>query len=157
MSVKYVPVQWNRFKYLYDAVALALIFAFLWVFIHVTPGILSHERPINGQIHNMRAFGACTFFLMTLILLMGPAARLDKRFLPLLYNRRHIGVMTCVVALTHASYVIGWYFAFSPENPYAAALGTNTAYDQLLGFPFEAFGIFALLCLIILATTNHDF
>ena len=157
MSVKYIPVQWNRFKYLYDLVVIAAIMAFLWVFVHVTPGILPHDPAINPQIHNMRAFGACAFFLMTAILLIGPLARLDRRFLPLLYNRRHLGVLTCFVAYSHAFFVIGWYFAFSPTGKYAALLGTNTAYDQLLGFPFESLGIFALLCLTVLAVTSHDF
>lgn len=157
MSVKYVPVQWNRFKYLYDIVVLAAIMTFLWIFVHLTPGILKHDPAINPQIHNMRAFGACAFFLMTAILLIGPLARLNTRFLPLLYNRRHLGVLTCFVAYSHAFFVLGWYFSFSPENRYVALLGTNTAYDQLLGFPFESFGIFALLSLTILAATSHDF
>ena len=36
-----------------------------------------------------RAFGACAFVMLTVILAIGPLARLDRRFLPLLYNRRH--------------------------------------------------------------------
>ncbi|MCY4301851.1 MAG: ferric reductase-like transmembrane domain-containing protein [Aestuariivita sp.] len=157
MSVKYIPVQWNRFKSFYDLVVLAMIMGFLWVFVHLVPGVLPHDPAINPQIHNMRAFGSCAFFLLTAILLIGPLARLNSRFLPLLYNRRHLGVLTCFVALTHATLVIRWYFVFSPTDRYVALLNTNTAYTQLLGFPFEAFGIFALLCLIILATTSHDF
>lgn len=157
MSVKYTPVQWNRFKYLYDAVVLASIMAFLWIFVNVVPGILAYDPPIDGAIRNMRAFGACAFFLLTAILVIGPLARLDPRFLPLLYNRRHLGVLTCFVAYTHAGFVVGWYFAFSPTPRYVALFEANTAYGQLLGFPFESFGIFALLCLTILATTSHDF
>ncbi|MBE1284382.1 MAG: Rieske 2Fe-2S domain-containing protein [Rhodobacteraceae bacterium] len=157
MSVKYIPVQWNKNKWWYDGFMLAGVVGFLWVFLYVTPEILSHERPINPQIHNARAFGACAFFMMTIILCIGPLARLDKRFLPLLYNRRHFGVMTAAVALTHFSYVLNWYFAFSGTNKYEALLFSNTSYGQLVGFPFEAFGIFALLCLLILAATSHDF
>lgn len=157
MSVKYIPVQWNRFKYLYDGVVIAVIMGFLWIFVHITPGILSHDPAINAQIHNMRAFGACAFFLMTAILAIGPLARLNRRFLPLLYNRRHLGVLTCFVAYSHAFFVMGWYFSFSPTDRYLAVLSTNTAYTQLLGFPFETLGIFALLCLTVLAVTSHDF
>jgi nitrite reductase/ring-hydroxylating ferredoxin subunit/DMSO/TMAO reductase YedYZ heme-binding membrane subunit len=105
----------------------------------------------------MRAFGLCAFLLLTVALAIGPAARLDRRFLPLLYNRRHLGVATAVVAVTHAAFVIDWYFNFSPVDPYAAALGSNTSYRQLLGFPFEAFGLAALLILLVLAATSHDF
>lgn len=157
MSVKYVPVQWNRNKWVYDAALLAGATLFLWVFLYITPEALSHERPINPQIHNARAFGACAFLMLTVILCIGPLARLDTRFLPLLYNRRHFGVITCLVALTHAFYVLNWYFAFSPIDKYAAVLGANTSFGQVAGFPFELLGIFALVALLLLAVTSHDF
>lgn len=157
MSVKYIPVQWNKNKYWYDALLVIAIMAFLWIFVNLTPGVLSHERPINPQVHNARAFGACAFLMMTAILMIGPLARLDKRFLPLLYNRRHFGVLTLFVALTHASFILDWYFAFSPNSKYETVLSANTSYSQLLGFPFEAFGIFGLFCLGVLALTSHDF
>ncbi len=157
MSVKYIPVQWNPNKWIYDGVMLAGVCLFLYVFLYASPGILSHERPINPQVHNARAFGACAFVMLTVILCIGPLARLDERFLPLLYNRRHFGVMTVFVALTHASYIVDWYFAFSSSNKYEALLFANTSYGQLAGFPFEVFGVFALTVLIILAATSHDF
>ena len=157
MSVKYIPVQWNRNKWVYDAVLLAIMGAFLWVFIDLTPGVLSHERPITPQIHNARAFGACAFLMMTVILCIGPLARIDRRFLPLLYNRRHFGVLTAITALTHFYFILNWYFVFSPTDKFVAILSANTAYDQVLGFPFEVLGIFALLSLLVLAATSHDF
>ena len=157
MSVKYVPVQWNNNKYLYDAILIVGIMAFLWVFVNLTPGILDHDRAITGQIHNARAFGACAFFMMTVILMIGPLARLDMRFLPLLYNRRHFGVLTVFVAISHAGFILNWYFIGGPFDKYEALLSANSSYSRLLGFPFEAFGIFSLLCLLILAATSHDF
>lgn len=157
MSVKYIPVQWNKNKWFYDAVMLAGVGLFLYIFLNITPSILDHSRAINPQIHNARAFGACAFMMMTVILCIGPLARLDERFLPLLYNRRHFGVMTVFVAITHAGYILNWYFAFSASSKYETLLFSNTSYGQLLGFPFEIFGIFALLALIILAATSHDF
>lgn len=157
MSVKYIPVQWNKNKWYYDAFMLAGVVGFLTLFLYVAPELLSHERPINPQVHNARAFGACTFMMLSVILSIGPLARLDKRFLPLLYNRRHFGVMTCAVALTHASYILNWYFAFSSSNKYETLLFANTSYGHISGFPFEAFGIFSLFCLLILAATSHDF
>ncbi|WP_299611901.1 Rieske 2Fe-2S domain-containing protein [uncultured Tateyamaria sp.] len=157
MSVKYIPVQWNPNKWLYDIVMLAGVAAFLWVFLYVTPEVLSHERAINPQIHNARAFGACAFMMLTVILCIGPAARLDKRFLPLLYNRRHFGVMTTFVAITHSGYILNWYFNFSSSDKYVGLLYANSSFGQIAGFPFEIFGIFALVCLMILAATSHDF
>lgn len=157
MSVKYTPVQWNPNKWIYDGVMLAGVAAFLWVFLYLTPDALGHRPAINPQIHNARAFGACAFVMLTVILCIGPLARLDKRFLPLLYNRRHFGVMTSFVALTHAGYILNWYFAFSSTNKLVGLLSANTSFGQIAGFPFEIFGIIALICLLILATTSHDF
>ena len=51
----------------------------------------------------MKAYGTCAFLLLSMALCIGPLARLDRRFLPLLYNRRHLGVLTCAVAAGHAS------------------------------------------------------
>lgn len=158
MSVKYTPVQWNWSKKVYDAIMLIGVALFLWVFIYVAPQALNHERPVNPPIANARAYGACAFVMLTIILCIGPLARLDRRFLALLYNRRHFGIMTAAVALTHAWFVLGWYFAFyQGATRWETVLFANTSYGQALGFPFEAFGIFALICLLILAATSHDF
>ncbi len=157
MSSRYVPVQWNRNKWLYDAVLVALVGAYLWLFLYIAPAFLDHQRPVDGAIWKARAFGSCAFQMLTVILCIGPLARLDRRFLPLLYNRRHFGVITAVVALSHAGLVVDWYFNFSASSKFEAVLFSNTAYDRFIGFPFETLGIFALLCLLILAATSHDF
>ncbi|MEM9432968.1 MAG: Rieske 2Fe-2S domain-containing protein [Pseudomonadota bacterium] len=157
MSVKYTPVQWNRNKWFYDAIMLLGVVLFLYLFLFVSPEVLSHEFPINPQVHNARAFGACAFVMLSVILCIGPLARLDRRFLPLLYNRRHFGVMTAFVAITHAGYILDWYFAFSSSSKYEALLFANTSYGQLAGFPFEVLGIFGLFTLLLLAVTSHDF
>ncbi|PVB61786.1 Rieske 2Fe-2S domain-containing protein [Labrenzia sp. 011] len=157
MSVQYTPVLWNRNKILYDAALLIAVALYLYVFIRVGPMFEDVTRPIDGAILRMRAFGSCAFLMLTVILCIGPLARLDRRFLPLLYNRRHFGVMTAGIAAVHANYVLGWYFSFSPTDKYVALLASNTGYTQLLGFPFEALGIAALLILFVLAATSHDF
>jgi len=157
MSVQYVPVIWNRNKYVYDAVLLIAVALFLYLYIRVGPQFEDVTRPIDGAVLRMRAFGSCAFLMLTLILCIGPLARLDRRFLPLLYNRRHFGVMTAGIAAVHANYVLGWYFNFSPTDRYVALLSSNTSYTQILGFPFETFGIAALIILFVLAATSHDF
>lgn len=157
MSVRYVPVQWVPNKWGYDAVLIACVFLYVWAFLALGTPAADFTRPPDGAILRMRALGSCAFLMLTLILCIGPLARLDQRFLPLLYNRRHFGVITAVVALSHAIAVLDWYFSFSPTPKLEALLAANTAYGQLLGFPFEAFGIFALIVLGILAATSHDF
>jgi len=157
MSVKYVPVQWGTNKYVYDAALLVCVAAYILTFLRLGAPAAETTLPVDGQILRMRAFGTCAFLMLTVILCIGPLARLDRRFLPLLYNRRHFGVLTSLVALNHAIYVLGWYFAFSPTPPLEALLSANTSYDQVPGFPFEIFGIFTLIVLGILAATSHDF
>jgi nitrite reductase/ring-hydroxylating ferredoxin subunit/DMSO/TMAO reductase YedYZ heme-binding membrane subunit len=157
MSVQYRPVGWTRFKMQYDAVLLGGVVVYLLAYIRLGPKLASVTRPLDGQTLAMDAYGTCAFLLLTLALCIGPLARLDRRFLPLLYNRRHLGVLTAVVATAHAQAVLGWYFAYSPTDPYVALLGADTGSGHLLGFPFIPFGIFSLVLLWLLAATSHDF
>lgn len=157
MSVQYKPVIWDRNKMLYDAALILGAGLYLYLYLRVAPIWADWQRPVDPQIQRMRAFGSCAFLMLTVILCIGPLARLDRRFLPLLYNRRHFGVLTCAVAASHAVYVLDWYFAFSPVKPYEALLSSNTSYGAVLGFPFEALGIFAFFLLVVLAVTSHDF
>lgn len=158
MSVRYKPVTWNTNKLAYDVLLLVGVVLYIWVFLEIAPDYQTITYSVSGAIYKARAFGTCAFLMLTLILCIGPSARLDTRFLPLLYNRRHFGVMTCAVAMIHVTYVISIYFSFNPYfDKYVAVLGTNTSFGQLLGFPFEAFGLFALTVLIVMAVTSHDF
>ncbi len=157
MSATYRPVGWNRSKLIYDALLVLAVVAYALIFIRVAHVGATAGPPLDEPTIRMRAFGSCAFLMLSFILCIGPLARLDKRFLPLLYNRRHFGVMTSVVALTHASHVLGWYFGFSPVDPYEALLSANTGFTRLAGFPFEMFGVFALAILATLAATSHDF
>ena len=155
--MKYVPVQWNANKWKYDAVLVVLVVTYILVYLRLGAPAAEFTRPTNAAIVRIRAFGSLAFLMLTMILCIGPLARLDKRFAPILYNRRHFGVMTTAVAFTHASYVLGWYFAFAPQPRLEALLSANTSFGQLLGFPIEALGIAALVILAILAATSHDF
>lgn len=157
MAVEYKPVIWYRSKLVYDAVLLVGVALYIYTYLKIGPMFQDVTRPLDGAILRMRAFGSCAFLMLTIILCIGPLARLDKRFLPLLYNRRHFGVITFIIANVHASYVLGWYFAFSSVDPYAATLGSNDDFGQILGFPFEILGVVGLLILMILAFTSHDF
>ena len=157
MSVKYVPVQWGRTKWFYDAVLIVCVVVYVWIFLALGVHDADTTLPVDGAISRMRAFGSCAFLMLTAILCIGPLARLDRRFLALLYNRRHFGVLTTAVALSHALAVLDWYYNFSPTPILEALLTANSSYAQLLGFPFEALGLFALIALAVLAATSHDF
>ena len=157
MSVRYVPVQWTRNKWIYDAVLVVCVAAYVLGFIWYGNPAADVTRPVDGAVVRMRAWGSCAFLMLTLVLCIGPLARLDPRFLPLLYNRRHFGVLTALVAFSHAAAVLGWYYAFSPTPAWEAVLNSALGWDRLLGFPFEMLGVFALVILAALAATSHDF
>ncbi len=145
MSHRYVPVSWTPMKWAYDAVLVAGIVLYLMVYTALAKGGLDELTAA------IRARGSLAFILLTLALAIGPAARLDRRFLPLLYNRRHLGVMTALVAASHAMAVLEWHFAFSATPPLLAVLVSEPG-----GLPFIPFGIGALLILAVLAATSHD-
>lgn len=157
MSASYKPISWNRNKLVYDAALVGGSAVYLLVFLLAAPALSDAVRSVDGAILRMRAFGSLAFILLTVVLAIGPLARLDRRFLTLLYNRRHFGVITAIVAMAHASAVLGWYFAFSPTPQLVALFTANTSFDRVAGFPFELFGIFALLVLAVMAVTSHDF
>ena len=157
MSVKYVPVQWNANKWKYDAALIAAVTAYILIFIRLGTPEAGLARPLDFATLRMRAFGTCAFWMLTVILCIGPLARLDKRFLPVLYNRRHFGVLTTAVAFTHAMFVLGWYFSFTTQSQLEALLTSNLSFTQILGFPIEILGLAALIILAVLAATSHDF
>lgn len=157
MSARYLPVGWTRSKIVYDAVLLGAVALYILGYMRLGPMLQAVTLPPDGARLGMQAYGSCAFLLLTAALCIGPLARLDRRFLPLLYNRRHLGVITFAVALGHAVQVLGWYFAFSPTAPLAGLLGADTAFGQWHGFPFIPFGIAALVILAVLAFTSHDF
>ncbi|MEM1398939.1 MAG: Rieske 2Fe-2S domain-containing protein [Pseudomonadota bacterium] len=157
MSVQYRPVIWNRNKLVYDLVLIAGVALYLWLYIRWSPGWLYDGRPFDGAIVRMRAYGTCAFFMLTIILCIGPLARLDKRFLPLLYNRRHFGVMTFIIALAHVDAVRRWYHNFSDTDSWVSLLSSSSNPASFLAFPFEWLGIAALVIMFVMAVTSHDF
>jgi sulfoxide reductase heme-binding subunit YedZ len=153
MSVRYRAVNWNRNKWVYDVVLAAGIAGYLAVFI--TIGKLTWSG--SDEILLLRALGSCAFLLLHVVLCIGPLARLDRRFLPLLYNRRHLGVATFLVGLGHGALATGYYHGFGNVSPLVSLLATNTGYGSLRTFPFETLGLLALVILFVMAATSHDF
>ncbi len=157
MSAHYKPVGWTRSKLIYDAILLAGIWLFMASYELGAGRLRPAMTALDAQSLEIRAWGSCAFLLVTLVLMIGPLARLDRRFLPLLYNRRHFGVITCMVAGLHLKSVLDWYFAFSPLDPFVAMLAVDTGFGHLHGFPFMPFGIAAFVIMLVLAATSHDF
>lgn len=151
MSVRYVAVQWNRFKLVYDLAAALAIAGFLLIYEYCARTHLAAAgEGLSEPVRHMRAFGTCAFVLLSLILCLGPLARLDRRLLPLVYNRRHLGVALCAVASTHAYHVLGFYHAYSNVPKAVALLRFDAAFTRA-SLPFPLFGAAALLILMLMA------
>jgi DMSO/TMAO reductase YedYZ heme-binding membrane subunit/nitrite reductase/ring-hydroxylating ferredoxin subunit len=142
---------------LYDAGIAGLLLVCLTCFAAVTFLL----RPATtAETFVIRFTAVIALILLHVVLAIGPLARLDRRFLPLLYNRRHLGVSLFLLALIHGVFAIVQFHAGGDLNPLASVL---TAYrrDYLSGeisqFPFEPLGLAALVILFVMAATSHDF
>jgi hypothetical protein len=91
MSAGFHAVQWNRAKLVYDGVLLAGVTLYIGTYILLSVWLDPPKDEPAAIDVRIRSFGTCAFFMLTIILSIGPLARLDRRFLPLLYNRRHFG------------------------------------------------------------------
>jgi nitrite reductase/ring-hydroxylating ferredoxin subunit/DMSO/TMAO reductase YedYZ heme-binding membrane subunit len=155
VSVRYAPVKWNRNKVVYDRFVAAGVVLYLTAFVAI--GIATSGDRIDPVVLLMRAFGTGAFVLLHIVLCLGPLARLDRRFLPLVYNRRHLGVVTFLCALAHVVLAVGYYHGFGNVNPVVSLLTSNTNYGSLAAFPFEVPGLIAFVVLFLMAATSHDF
>ena len=154
MSLNYKAVGWNRQKRIYDAVLWGGVLGFLAVF--VVAGLWLQPQ-ITAETLLIRALGTAAMILLHVILSIGPLCRLDPRFLPLLYNRRHMGVTMFVLGLGHGLFALVQFHALGDVNPLVSVLAGNTDVTCLSEFPFEWFGVFALAVLFLMAATSHDF
>jgi DMSO/TMAO reductase YedYZ heme-binding membrane subunit/nitrite reductase/ring-hydroxylating ferredoxin subunit len=157
MSAGYKPISWNRAKIVYDLAAGSMIAGYLAAFTLIGPLVSNSARHTDPHSLWIKALGSCAFILLTIILAIGPLARLDVRFLPVLYNRRHLGVATAVIALMHAWQVVDWYFSAGSLPPVVALLASAAPLHPLPAFPFIPLGIVALAILLVMAATSHDF
>ena len=146
MSVSYTAVGWNRSKKLYDATIAAGLFVYLGLFVGI--GFAAHPDA-TAETLLIRALATAAFLMLHVILSIGPLCRLYPRYLPLLYNRRHLGVTMFIVALAHAAFAIVQFHALGNVNPLVSLLTTGTG--------FHTFGLAALVIFFLMAATSHDF
>ena len=166
MSVQYRAVQWNKHKRTYDLVIAVGVVGYLLAF----TGLGMVWWPGDSAAHPvtllMRGTSTAAFTLLTLILCIGPLARLWPGFNVLLYNRRHLGVTMFLVALLHAALAVFWYHGFGVVNPIVSVFTSNSNYlpnqgqtwrQWLHGFPYQPLGVAALVIFFLMAATSHDF
>jgi nitrite reductase/ring-hydroxylating ferredoxin subunit/DMSO/TMAO reductase YedYZ heme-binding membrane subunit len=154
MSLQYQAIGWNRQKKIYDSILAAGVVLYLAIF--VGAGALLYPTA-TAETLLIRGFGTLALLLLHVILCIGPLCRLDKRFLPLLYNRRHLGVTMFLMATVHGVFSIVQFHALGNVSPLVSLFISNTRFGSLAQFPFQSLGFFALLILFFMAATSHDF
>jgi nitrite reductase/ring-hydroxylating ferredoxin subunit/DMSO/TMAO reductase YedYZ heme-binding membrane subunit len=157
MSVGFRAVQWNRAKIVYDAVVIACAVVFILGFAAVAWATHAPKSLPDVIDIWIRAFGTTAFLMLTVILCIGPLARLNPRLLPLLYNRRHLGVVTFLVALTHVVLMLEWFRVQGLLGTLPADFLAWGDYLKFIGFPFKTLGLAALTIMFVMAATSHDF
>jgi nitrite reductase/ring-hydroxylating ferredoxin subunit/DMSO/TMAO reductase YedYZ heme-binding membrane subunit len=154
VSHQYQAIGWNRQKRVYDFLLLAGIASYLAIFIALGNLLFSFA---TAETLIIRAAGSAAFLLLHLVLCIGPLCRLDSRFLPLLYNRRHLGVATFLLGAVHGVFAIIQFHSLGDKNPLLSLLTSNRNFTTLADFPFQQLGLLALVILFLMAATSHDF
>src|SRR5216683_1224662 len=147
MSLQYQAIGWNRQKRIYDSVLATGVFLYLAIFCGV--GALLYPTA-TAETLLIRGFGTLSLLLLHVILCIGPLCRLDRRFLPLLYNRRHLGVTMFLCALVHGGFALFQFHALGDVNPLVSVFISNPRYGSIADFPFQALGFFALIILFLM-------
>src|SRR5271169_1617162 len=154
MSVQYGAISWNRQKRVYDLTLICLLVLYLAIFV----GLGTWRNPTaTAETLLIRALGTAAFLLLHVVLCIGPLSRLDRRFLPLLYNRRHLGVTTFLLGMAHGGFGLFQFHVLGNANPLVSLFISNPRYGSVADFPFQALGFFALIILFLMAATSHDF
>src|SRR5215510_4938236 len=154
MSASYAAVGWNRQKKIYDWLIFAFCAGYLSLFILLN--IIFNEQ-FTFETLLIRSTSTLAVLLLHVILAIGPLCRLNKKFLPLLYNRRHLGVTMFSLALVHGGFGILQFHSLGNANPFVSLFTSNTNFNSLAAFPFQALGFFALIIFFLMAITSHDF
>ena len=154
MSHGYQAILWNRQKKRYDLILWLFILMYMVLF---ALGVGLTDPQMTEETFLIRSTGTLAIFLLHVILSIGPLARLNSKFLPLLYNRRHFGVSMFLIAAIHGIFSILHFHLLGNVNPLISVFSSNTDYLSINDFPFQVLGFFALLILLLMAVTSHDF
>lgn len=154
MGLDYTLVLWNKHKKIYDKfIALGMV---LYLVLFFVLSLLTNTE-LTAETIIIRAFGSLAIIVLHIILVIGPLTRLNPKYLPLLYNRRHLGVSMFIAALVHGLFSVINFHTLGDKNPIVSIFTSNMDYGSLTNFPFQVLGFLALLLLFVMASTSHDF
>lgn len=154
MSIGYTSVLWNTQKKRYHRYMWLGILWLLSSFI----GLQMFFHPtITPETLIIRSASMVAVVLLHFILIIGPLCRLNDAFLPLLYNRRHLGVTLFVFAAIHGIFSLIQFHGLGNTSILESLFLSNQKYLEISPFPFQVLGFFALVIFFLMAATSHDF
>jgi methionine sulfoxide reductase heme-binding subunit len=154
MSLSYTAIGWNRQKRIYDIIMFGFILTYLFLFVLFN---FIFNPEVTPETLIIRSTSTLAIIMLHVILSIGPLARLNTKFLPLLYNRRHLGVTMFCMAAVHGVFSIIQFHALGNLNPLVSVFTANRHYESLTKFPFQSLGFCALIIFFLMAITSHDF
>jgi sulfoxide reductase heme-binding subunit YedZ len=132
-------------KWKFDAVVAAIIL--VWF---IGGRLLFHGPDLS--VFLTQASAALAFLFLSATLSLGPLARLWRPATHFIFNRRHLGVTTWALAVSHATLVMHYGAKWKPSNLLIAL-----PEERFLGVPFPLFGAVALGILTVMAATSWDY
>jgi nitrite reductase/ring-hydroxylating ferredoxin subunit/DMSO/TMAO reductase YedYZ heme-binding membrane subunit len=154
VSHQYRAIGWNRHKRTYDAIAVSVVAVVMAL---VAAGTAWRSPSVTVETLVLRATGVTAFLLLHVILSIGPLCRLNRALLPLLYNRRHLGVLMCGLASVHGGLALVQFHAGGDQHPVVSLLTTSSGWLTVDRFPFHIPGALGLVIVLAMGATSHDF
>jgi nitrite reductase/ring-hydroxylating ferredoxin subunit/DMSO/TMAO reductase YedYZ heme-binding membrane subunit len=131
-------------KWKFDAVLAAIVA--VWFI-----GGRALYRSVDLDVFLVQATAVLTFLFLSAAISLGPLSRLFPPAIRLIYNRRHLGVATWALAVSHAAVVMHYGNSWKPANVLEVLPGQKVA-----GIPFTLLGVGALVILTVMALTSWD-
>src|SRR5690242_1863136 len=128
MSASYRAVLWNPQKRHYDLLIFAFCFTYIALFVAFTT--LS-DPQVTFETLLLRSTSTLALLLLHIILSIGPLSRINKKFLLLLYNRRHLGVTMFFIAAIHGVFGILQFHSLGNVSPIVSLLTSNTRFASV--------------------------
>jgi len=87
----------------------------LFLGVYIAAQLILHPT-ISMETLIIRGTASIAFILLHIILIIGPLCCLQSKYLPLLYNRRHLGVSMFLMAAIHSVFCIIQFHALGDIN-----------------------------------------
>ncbi|MEK6974109.1 MAG: Rieske 2Fe-2S domain-containing protein [Nanoarchaeota archaeon] len=154
IAVEFIELVRNNVFYFSMALLAALIFIFwkkqsrpdVYLLSFIFIGFLISRllfRSLEQSTLILRVSSILAFFLLNIVLLIGPWSRFSDRILNAYYYRRHLGVSVLFLGWLHSAIILPKYFGLSIKNA--------------LSFEFTFYGFTAFFIMLWMGITSWDY